>query len=191
MKWKKNASKKEITQWSCLMFHITSSAVHGYLVFCFTGWNVANISSERMKFQCCSCGVQLQSKQGKTAWYPPRRFTSLTARSLHTTGFQTRLLLDPICSISCNMRMKPVYKREIKWMEWNVPSASKNNDYTLNIPLYGLQTKQFPLIRFLHWMLIRFNNKARSFKTECADFSSNSSCLFSFQMFSSWAQKYV
>ena len=66
------------------------------------------------------------------------------------------------------------YKREIKPTGRNVPLASKNNDYTSSIPLYELQTKQRPLIGFLHRMLI--SQRRLHF-----------SHMLAFQMFSSWA----
>lgn len=58
-----------------------------------TGWNVINISSERMKFQGCSCGIWLQSKQIKTAWPPS---SPLTQHAVSYHFFLTRSLLDLI-----------------------------------------------------------------------------------------------
>lgn len=48
---------------------------------------------------------------------------------------------------------------------------SKNNDYALNIPLYGFQTKQCRLIRFLHGMLIGYKDQfVVAFNKICGDF---------------------
>lgn len=57
----------------CSMFKLAPRTLTISVLSFLFGWNVINISSERMKFQLCSCGVQLQSEQGKSAWVPPPR----------------------------------------------------------------------------------------------------------------------
>ena len=113
---------------------------------------------------------------GKAARFLPRRSTSLTA-----WGLEPRSLPDPswiqserAAALAVTWGWSRGYKREIKPTGRNVPLASKNNDYTSSIPLYELQTKQRPLIGFLHRMLI--SQRRLHF-----------SHMLAFQMGSSWA----
>lgn len=96
-----------------------------YLLFFFnsTGWNAINISSERMKFQGCSCGIWLQSKQIKTAWPPS---SPLTQHAVSYHFFLTRSLLDLIWRAAA-LAATWGYRQWIHWKLNRWSKKSKNN----------------------------------------------------------------
>lgn len=120
------------------------------LVFCFTEWNALKTSCKRKKFQGCSCWCLTKQPGSKRAWSNPPKTVHLS-HSTYSTPFAFRQDILKNCSKAVTWGCSQSLNGKLNGWIGNMPPMSKKNCYTLNIPLYGFQSKH-TLIRFLDWV---------------------------------------